>query len=212
VTVYADTPRWPRHGLVWGHLISDSSLQELHEVAASAGLHPRSFDLDHYDWPATARDGLEHAAVTFVGNKELTRILRASELRIPAVRRPAAKARRTTEAACALGLGADATPTDLVWGMSGHVDPLPPLPEAPAGSFRLDVGPGPARGSDAGPDAARGSDVDPGTRTGRRRIQVEAHDETGRRAADAFLTTADAHARAAGFDGFVGQALQLGRY
>jgi hypothetical protein len=194
VTVYADTPRWPRHGLLWGHLVSDSSLEELHRVAASAGLHPRSFDLDHYDWPASARDGLERAAVTFVGNKELTRILRASGLRIPAVRRPASKALRTTEAARALGCAADAVPTDLIWGMSGHVDPLPAPPDAPPGSFRLDVQP-----------------AEPG-RPGHRQIHVEAHDDAGRLAADAFLDAADAAARAAGYDGFVGQALQLGRH
>src|SRR5699024_468160 len=29
MTVYADTPRWPRHGMLWGHLISDTSLEEL---------------------------------------------------------------------------------------------------------------------------------------------------------------------------------------
>ena len=36
MTVYADTPRWPRHGMLWGHLISDTSLEELHAAAARA--------------------------------------------------------------------------------------------------------------------------------------------------------------------------------
>lgn len=202
VTVYADTPRWPRHGLLWGHLVSDSSLEELHRVAASAGLHPRSFDLDHYDWPASAHDGLADAAVTFVGNKELTRILRAGGLRIPAVRRPAAKALRTVEAARALGLAADAVPTDLIWGMRGHVDPLPERADAPAGSFRLDAA--------LGPDLDADRDRLTGTGTARRRTRIEAHDEAGRHAAEVFLAAADARARARGRECFIGQALQLG--
>ncbi|WP_341854754.1 DUF4031 domain-containing protein [Brachybacterium sp. GPGPB12] len=68
-------PRWPRHGTVWGHLVSDRSLEEPHEAAARAGLPPRAFDLDHYDWPASAREDLEAAGVSFVGDRELTRIL-----------------------------------------------------------------------------------------------------------------------------------------
>src|SRR5699024_5740815 len=75
MTVYADTPRWPRHGMLWGHLISDTSLEELHDAAASAGLPPRSFDLDHYDWPEQARGQLEAAGVQMVDNRRLTRIL-----------------------------------------------------------------------------------------------------------------------------------------
>ena len=38
MTVFADTPRWPRHGTVWGHLVSDRSLEELHEFAARISL------------------------------------------------------------------------------------------------------------------------------------------------------------------------------
>ena len=141
MTVHADTPRWPRHGMLWGHLISDISLEELHEVAARAGLPPRSFDLDHYDWPAAARDSLVGAGVNFVGDGELTRLLIASGLRIKLRDRPAARARRSAEHAAALGL--EPVPRDLVVGLRGHVDPLP----EDAGAFRLtrDEPEGPAR-------------------------------------------------------------------
>ena len=181
MTVYADTPRWPRHGMLWGHLISDTSLEELHEVAARAGLPPRSFDLDHYDWPAAARDSLVEAGVVFVGDGELTRILIASGLRIKLRDRPAARARRSAEHATALGL--EPVPRDLVVGLRGHVDPLP---EA-AGAFRLtrDEPEGPAR--------------------------IEAHDEAGRRAARAMLAGLDALSRARTGSGFVGQVMDAPR-
>lgn len=131
MTVFADTPRWPRHGTVWGHLISDVSLEELHAVAERAVLHPRSFDLDHYDWPDPARGALAAAGVRFVGNRELTRILLGSGLRIPASARPGERRARTLSAAAALGLRQ--SPLELVLGMRGHVGPLPALP----GAFRL---------------------------------------------------------------------------
>src|SRR5699024_11384829 len=121
--VLAHTQRWPRHGRLWGHLIADLSLEDLHEVAPRAGLPPRSFDLDHYDWPAAARDSLVGAGVNFVGDGELTRLLIASGLRIKLRDRPAARARRSAEHAAALGL--EPVPRDLVVGLRGHVDPLP---------------------------------------------------------------------------------------
>lgn len=177
MTVYADTPRWPRHGTVWGHLISDTSLEELHETAARAGLPGRAFDLDHYDWPESSRADLAAAGVRFVGDGELTRRLIASGLRIRLADRPAARARRTAAHAAALGL--DPVPRDLVVGLRGHADPLPDLP----GAFRL-------------------SRETPGGR-----MHVEAHDEDGRRAAAALLERLDALARAQGREGFVGQAM-----
>jgi hypothetical protein len=51
VTVWIDEPIWPAHGREFAHLVSDSSYAELHAVARAAGLHPRSFDGDHYDVP-----------------------------------------------------------------------------------------------------------------------------------------------------------------
>ena len=177
MTVYADTPRWPRHGMLWGHLISDTSLEELHEVAARAGLPPRSFDLDHYDWPASARDALAAAGVVFVGDGELTRILIASGLRIRLRDRPAARARRSAEHAAALGL--EPIPRDLIVGPRGHVDPLP---EAD-GAFRL-------------------TRDDP-----ERAPRIEAHDAAGRRAAEAMLARLEALSRARIGEGFVGQVM-----
>ncbi|MGO1285801.1 MAG: DUF4031 domain-containing protein [Brachybacterium sp.] len=177
MTVYADTPRWPRHGMLWGHLISDTSLEELHEVAADAGLPPRSFDLDHYDWPAPAHDALAEVGVRFVGDRELTRILIGSGLRIKLLDRPEARSRRSAEHAAALGL--DHVPRDLIVGLIGHVDPLPAEPAA----FRL------TRDDPHGPP------------------RIEAHDASGTRAGQQLLTELDTLARARGDTGFVGQVM-----
>ncbi|MDN5600202.1 MAG: DUF4031 domain-containing protein [Brachybacterium sp.] len=179
MSVFADTPRWPRHGMLWGHLISDTSLAELHEVAARAGLPPRSFDLDHYDWPTAARDALAEAGAVFVSDGELTRILIASGLRIKLRDRPAARARRSAEHAAELGL--DPVPRDLIVGLLGHVDPLP----ADSGAFRLT--------RDDTTSAPR----------------IEAHDGAGRRAAEALLARLEDLSRARTGWGFVGQVLEV---
>lgn len=131
MTLFADTPRWDNHGTVWGHLVSDASLEELHAGAARLGLSGRAFDLDHYDWPVDLRPRLVAAGVRLVGNRELTRVLIASGLRIPQARRAQARAERSAADAARLGL--DRVPRDFIWGPLGHVDPLPALP----GAFRL---------------------------------------------------------------------------
>jgi hypothetical protein len=80
--VLLDPPLWPRHGRVWGHLVSDTSLAELHEFAARAGIPPRGFDLDHYDVPAERYDDLIASGAELVDSRELVRRLRASGLRV----------------------------------------------------------------------------------------------------------------------------------
>lgn len=79
-----DPPMWPRHGRLWGHLVSDTSLDELHALAARAELPPRAFDLDHYDVPAELVPRLVELGAVQVDSRELVRRLRASGLRVPA--------------------------------------------------------------------------------------------------------------------------------
>ncbi|MBC7723735.1 MAG: DUF4031 domain-containing protein [Burkholderiaceae bacterium] len=82
MTVLIDQPRWPAHDTLWSHLVSDDSLDELHRFAASAGITPRGFDLDHYDVPAERYAQLVAAGARPVTNRELVVALRASGLRV----------------------------------------------------------------------------------------------------------------------------------
>ncbi|MCW4384652.1 DUF4031 domain-containing protein [Salinibacterium sp. SYSU T00001] len=82
MAVLIDHPMWPAHGTLWAHLVSDSSLDELHEFAALAGLPRRGFDRDHYDVPADRVPALVTLGAEPVSNRELVRRLEASGLRV----------------------------------------------------------------------------------------------------------------------------------
>jgi hypothetical protein len=90
---------WHRHGRVWGHLVSDASLDELHDFAARAGIPRRGFDLDHYDVPAERYEHLLALGAVLVDGRDLVRRLRASGLRVPA------RDRRTSSDSPQPGLG-----------------------------------------------------------------------------------------------------------
>jgi len=90
VTVLLDPPLWPNHGRIWGHLVSDASLAELHDFAAAAGIPERAFDRDHYDVPAERYGALVGQGAVLVDSRELVRRLRASGLRITAAERRSA--------------------------------------------------------------------------------------------------------------------------
>ena len=83
MAVYVDPPLWPAHGTRFSHLISDTSLAELHAFAGAAGIPERAFDGDHYD---VAEARYEAGALPVEG-RVLVRKLIASGLRIPARRR-----------------------------------------------------------------------------------------------------------------------------
>jgi hypothetical protein len=82
MAVLIDQPRWPAHDTLWAHLVSDTSLEELHAVAEAAGLPPRAFDLDHYDVPERRHADLVAAGAEPVSNRELVERLKASGLRV----------------------------------------------------------------------------------------------------------------------------------
>ena len=83
MTVLIDQPLWPAHDTLWAHIVSDTSLEELHEFAASVGLPRRSFDLDHYDVPARMWAELVERGAQPVSVREFVRRLEASGLRVP---------------------------------------------------------------------------------------------------------------------------------
>ena len=92
MTVLIDQPAWPAHGMLWSHLVSDSSLAELHAFAAANAIPRRGFDLDHYDVPSERYDALVAAGALPVTNRELVTRLRASGLRVPGRDRAAKQA------------------------------------------------------------------------------------------------------------------------
>ncbi|HZJ39523.1 MAG TPA: DUF4031 domain-containing protein [Demequina sp.] len=87
MAILIDPPLWPRHGRVWGHLVSDASLEELHAFARTMGIPERGFDLDHYDVPEDMHTRLIEAGALLVDGRELVRRLRASGLRVTAAAR-----------------------------------------------------------------------------------------------------------------------------
>ena len=43
MVILVDPPRWPAHGTVFCHLVSDASLDELHAFADDQGVPTRAF-------------------------------------------------------------------------------------------------------------------------------------------------------------------------
>lgn len=91
--VFIDPPRWPAHGTLFSHLVSDTSYDELHAFAHRLGLPRRAFDRDHYDVRADLHEDAVAAGAVPVDGRELTRVLVRSGLRVPARARPERLAR-----------------------------------------------------------------------------------------------------------------------
>lgn len=87
MAILIDPPLWAKHGTMWGHLVSDRSLDELHAFAEQAGLPRRAFDHDHYDVPVDRHPELMTLGAQLVDGRELVRRLRASGLRVTAAHR-----------------------------------------------------------------------------------------------------------------------------
>lgn len=83
MTVLIDQPIWPAHNTLWAHIVSDTSLEELHAFAEAAGIPRRGFDRDHYDVPAHKWGELVARGAEPVGVREFVRRLEASGLRVP---------------------------------------------------------------------------------------------------------------------------------
>ena len=81
MSVLIDPPRWPAHGRLFSHLVSDTSLAELHTLARAVGLSERAFEGDHYDVPEERYAACVAAGALPVSGTELARRLRDSGLR-----------------------------------------------------------------------------------------------------------------------------------
>jgi Protein of unknown function (DUF4031) len=88
MAILVDEARWWWRGQRWCHLVSDTSLAELHAFAHVVGIPRRVFQGDHYDVPEEHRDAVVAAGAIEVTSRELLRRLRTAGLRIsPAQRR-----------------------------------------------------------------------------------------------------------------------------
>ena len=83
MTLLIDPPAWHAHGRQWSHLVSDTSLAELHEGAARLGIPRRAFEGDHYDVPADLYARALEAGAEPVSTRRLLTRLHAAGLRRP---------------------------------------------------------------------------------------------------------------------------------
>ena len=81
MAILVDPATWPAHGRLWCHLVSDSSVAELHAFAEHLGLPRRAFDRDHYDIPEDVRPRVLADGGEDVPARELVRRLTAGGLR-----------------------------------------------------------------------------------------------------------------------------------
>ncbi|MCG5218245.1 DUF4031 domain-containing protein [Streptosporangium sp. KLBMP 9127] len=82
MSVLIDPPSWPGpRGLLWSHLVSDSSYEELHAFAVRLGVPSRAFDRDHYDVPEIVHARAVALGAEPVGSRELLTRLVAAGLR-----------------------------------------------------------------------------------------------------------------------------------
>jgi hypothetical protein len=90
VTVLIDEPMWWFQGRKWSHMVSDATLDELHDFAQGVGIPRRAFQGDHYDVPQDYYDEMVVAGAVPTPSRELVRRLRTAGLRLsPAARRAA---------------------------------------------------------------------------------------------------------------------------
>ncbi|MGH3498540.1 MAG: DUF4031 domain-containing protein [Nocardioidaceae bacterium] len=126
MTLLIDPPSWPGRGRLWSHLVSDTSVEELHEFASLAGIPARGFERDHYDVPAEVYHALVGAGARPVSSREVVAALAVAGLR-----------RRKSESSAARRPGRELVrPRRLQVGDTiGVVAPAGPVPRA-----RLDKG------------------------------------------------------------------------
>jgi len=88
MAILVDDCVWPWRGRLWCHMVSDTSLAELHAFARWLGVPERGFGGDHYDLTEEARAlAIEEGAIA-VTSREVIVALRAAGLRRPRRHQP----------------------------------------------------------------------------------------------------------------------------
>jgi hypothetical protein len=83
VAILIDPPKWWHRERWWGHMVSDTSYDELHAFAAALGVPRRGFEGDHYDIPEQLHEAALEAGAELVTSRELVERLTAAGLRRP---------------------------------------------------------------------------------------------------------------------------------
>ena len=81
MALLVDEAHWPWRDRMWCHLVSDTSLEELHVFAAHLGLPERGFQGDHYDVPDELRGQAIEQGALEVSSRQIVLALRAAGLR-----------------------------------------------------------------------------------------------------------------------------------
>lgn len=91
MTIYVDQCRWSARDHSWCHMVSDTSLDELHRFAEQIGLPRRAFHGDHYDLPQHIRDNAISHGAQEVSSRRIVQILSIAGLRLTPQQRRAYK-------------------------------------------------------------------------------------------------------------------------
>ena len=83
MAILIDSPQWWHRERWWGHMVSDTSYDELHAFAEGLGVPRRGFERDHYDIPIELHPDAIAQGAELVSSKELVRRLTAAGLRRP---------------------------------------------------------------------------------------------------------------------------------
>ena len=79
--ILVDKPNWAWRGKLWGHMVSDSSLRELHQFAQNIGKRRIGFQGDHYDINIEEFQHALSMGARVVNSRELVVRLREAGLR-----------------------------------------------------------------------------------------------------------------------------------
>ena len=83
MAILVDDCNWQWRGMMFCHMISDTSLDELHAFARWVGVPPRAFGGDHYDISAGVRAVAVEEGAIEVSSREVVRALYSAGLRKP---------------------------------------------------------------------------------------------------------------------------------
>ena len=87
MAILVDTAIWPAHDRLWCHLISDTSVDELHAFARELGIPERGFEGDHYDIPDEYRlEAIAKGAIPVTSREIVTALYASGQRQRPSVR------------------------------------------------------------------------------------------------------------------------------